>query len=373
MAKKKEEEKSKGLFDKALELLDTEGIVESLESFMSRPVVGLSTGSLALDYIINPEAGGMQKGKIIELYGPFSSGKSTLALGLCANAVANKEHVLYVDAEGSMVASSILGAGIKDNDKFHLISNGSDVRKTANMIEGLMKTGEVGVVVIDSIPVWKPNIEPKKGEDEVDFTKPKMAFQASFLSEAIPHLATVARQHGIILVLLNQIRKNLSGYGAGTVPYGGTIIEHMDSVRIRLSGKAASTNDRIVDGDGKIIGQYTNCIADKNKTSIPMQEAKVPIFLGRGVNPYMEVAYLSQKVGIVDGTAGRFKWADSGENIAHGINEFTQVLFENKELYLSLRSKVIEKLGIKYQSDRKVVNSFHDTEGNRWDTPTEEK
>lgn len=372
MAKKKNEGKttseagSGGLFDKALDMLNTQhgnGIMESLTAFIEKPVVGTSTGSLSLDYIINPKAGGMPKGKIIDFYGPFSSGKTTLALGICANAVANNEKVIYIDAEGSLDPGLVVNAGIPNNSGLFHVTTHIDARLVANSVEVLMKTGEVGVVVIDSVPTFKPLMEPKKGEDDVDFTRPKMAFQASFLSDTIPHLAKIARQNNVILVLLNQIRNNLSGYGAGTIPFGGKIIEHMDSVRLRLSGKVQSVGDRISDEEGNIVGQYTTCVADKNKTSIPMQEAKLPIYLGKGVNPYMELAYLAQKVGLVDGAAGRFKWADSGEPLAHGINQFTQKLYDDFDLYWGLRLKVIEKLGICYDPNRKVVNAFHDETG----------
>lgn len=364
MAKKKqtlEEQESPSLFDKTLSILDEkygEGIVSSLEAVMERPIVGLSTGSIGLDYIISPAYGGMPKGKVLEMYGPYSSGKTTIALGLCANATANREIAIYVDAEGALAPDSIIKAGV-DKKYFKYIDD-MDARRTANILEALMKTGEVGIVVIDSVPAWRPLIDPKKGEEDVDFTKPKMAFQASFLSDTLPHLSSVAKVNGVLLVLLNQIRNNLSGYGAAPQPFGGHVLKHTNSVRLKLSGKVSSKDDRIVTADGAIVGQYTTALADKNKTAIPMQEIKVPLFLGRGINPYLELVILSQKVNIVDGTAGRFKWTETGEPIAHGANAFAQLLFDDVELYKSIREKVITKLGVKYQANRKVVNAFHD-------------
>lgn len=364
MAKKKqslEEQASPSLFDKTLSMLDEKygiGIINSLDKVMETPMIGLSTGSLGLDYIINPSLGGMPKGKVLEMYGPYSSGKTTLALGLCANSTANKEIAIFVDAEGSLSPESVINAGV-DKDYFKYVDD-IDARRTANIIEALMKTGEVGIVVIDSVPAWRPLIDAKKGEDDIDFTRPKMAFQASFLSDTLPHLARVAKVNNVMLVLLNQIRNNLSGYGSAPQPFGGHVLKHTDSVRLKLSGKVSSKDDRIVDSEGNIVGQYTTAVADKNKTAIPMQEVKVPLFLGRGVNPYVELALLSQRAGVVDGTAGRFKWAESGDPIAHGINAFAQVLFDDLDLYKSMREQVITKLGIKYDSKRKVVNAFHD-------------
>ena len=351
------------LFHKTVKILGEkygEGIIESLTKTLERPLIGTSTGSLALDYIICPDVGGVPKGQVIEFYGPYSSGKTTLALGLCANATVNKEYVAYVDAEGSLNAKIIKNSGV-DGEYFHFVDH-PDARKSAMVVETLMKSGEVGVVVIDSLPVWRPAQEATKGKEEIDFTKQRMASQSSFLTDAIIHLARVARENKVILVLLNQIRYNLSGYGSPIKPFGGRAIEHLDGIRIKLSGKASSSADRILDPTNDLlVGQYTTAIADKNKTSIPMQEAKLPLFLCRGVNPYMELVTLSLKTGLVDGPAGRYKWVDSGEPIVYGLNNFAQKLYDDTELYTNLRSKVIEKLGLKYHKDRKVMNAFHDS------------
>lgn len=349
-------------FSKTIRILEDrfgEDLIESLSKSLEQPLEGISTGSLGLDYIICPEAGGMPRGQTIEFWGQYSTGKSTLALGICANATANKEYVVYVDAEGSLSPKMAVSAGVL-TDYFYYIRD-IDARKAALMVESLMKTGEVGVVVIDSLPAWKPIVEPKKGEDDADFTKSRMAEQSSFLTQTIMHLARVARVNNVVLVLLNQARENLSGYGSSLKPFGGKAIEHIDSVRIRLTGRASSSTDRITDPvNDKLVGQYTTALADKNKTAVPMQEAKLPLFLGRGVNPYMELAMLSQKTGIVEGAAGRFKFADTGEAIAYGINAFAQKLFDDTELYSQLRRMVIEKLGINYPQSRAMVNSFHD-------------
>jgi len=252
----------------------------------------------------------------------------------------------------------VFNAGVDEN-YFSIIQH-SDGRKLTHDLASLMKTGEVGVVVIDSLPSFKPIIEPRKGEDEVDPTKPKMAFASSFHSEAVPYLAALASEHNVVLIILNQMRKNLSGYGGGSMAYGGEVVKHQDSVRIKLSGKATSKDDRINDEFGNLVGQYTTIVVDKNKTSVPMREGRLPLFLGRGVNPYMELAMLALEVRIVEGTAGRFKWSSSGEAIAHGMNNFAQRLYDEPEFYSSLREKVIQRMGLVYASDVKQVNSFHD-------------
>jgi len=360
------EKKGSSLFDKAFDLLQDEHgakVIESLTSLKSRPIAGLSSGSLALDWAISPNAGGMEQGKIIELYGGFSSGKTTISLGFCANATANGKKVVFIDAERTLQAQLALNAGI--NPKLFYILNHIDGRVTANSAEKLLKTGEVGILVIDSLPAWKPLVDPKQGEDESDFTKPKMAFSSSFLSSALPHLAQIASDHGVIVICINQIRNNLGSHAGGVQPFGGHSLDHTLGTRIRLTGKAKNNNDKIVDSDGNLVGQSTTAFVEKNKISIPLREVKVPIFLGKGVNPYMELTTLSVQAGIVDGAAGRFKWADSGENIAHGANSFAQKLFDDQDLYMDLRGRVITSLGIKYAPGVKVVNAFHDEKGEK--------
>lgn len=354
----------KSLFSKTLSLLNPEdgkALFDSLTTIKNKPIAGISTGSLGLDYVICPKAGGMVEGHCIELYGAYSTGKSTLALGLCANVTTRKKQVLYVDAERSFSWEMALNAGV--NEKYFTLCQHRDARLVANSIETLIKTGEVGAVVIDSIPFWKPLLELKKGSDDVDITKSQMAFQAAFITNTLPILAQVAADHGVILILINQERKNLSGYGGGSVAYGCEAQKHINSVRLRLSGNVKSKDNKIFDSEGILVGQYVDVVADKNKISGPMRETRVPLFFGRGVNPYMEVAFLSIKAGIVNNGAGHIKMPGSDKDIAYGIDNYVQVLFDNTELYLKIRTLVAEYLGIKYTANTRIINSFHDEIG----------
>lgn len=367
MAKKKDdsteqkEKKPTSLFDKTLEILsDRYGseVVTSMEKIRQKPVKSISTGILSLDYIINPEQGGMVRGQVLDLYGADSSGKTTIALGMCANATANKEHVVYIDAEMSLSPKSVANANI--NEDYFKVVRQLDGQISADIAEALIKSGEVSLVVIDSLPQWKPLVKPKAGEETANFSQPKMAFQSLFHTHALGHLLQVASEHNTTLLIINQERSNLSGYGAPIQAFGGKAVKHYDSVRIRLTGKPTAKTEQIMDSQGNLIGQYTTAVAEKNKTSMPMREARVPIIFGYGVNPYMDIANQAVKCGVVIGTAGRYKWADTEEDIAHGLNNFTQLLFDNKEIYSKLKEEVANKLGIKYAENRKVINAFHD-------------
>jgi len=353
------------LFKKTISMLNPEegrAVFQSLSKVRNRQLIGVSTGSIGLDYSICPKAGGMPVGHCIEFYGPYSSGKTTLALGICANITAQKKQVIYVDAERSFSPELAINAGI--DEEYFILCQHRDARLIANNLETLMKTGSVGAIVIDSIPFWKPLLEGKKGNDDVDITKSQMAAHASFLTLTLPILAQVASDHDVILIFINQERKNLN-YGGGSVPYGCEALKHLDSVRLKLKGNAKYKDSKILDSDDNLVGQYVEVLVDKNKVGVPMKELVVPLFFGRGVNPYMEAAKLAVKLGIVTNAAGRINWADSGESLAHGIDNFTQMLFDDKELYFKLRDKLIQILGVRYTDMESIINSFHDGKGEK--------
>lgn len=318
---------------------------------------GLSSGSLGLDYAINPKVGGMKWGQLLQLYGVRSGGKSTISLGFAANCTHQKKQVLYLDLEGSMDEDMVLRAGI-DPDYFHFVDE--DGSEAALIIERAMRAGNVGLVVIDSIAVWEPEVVSKKGkvEDMVDFTKPKIALQGGFLTQVIKKLCRTARKTGTIIVSINQVRSNLDPYsGEPTlVPYGPKALEHAISVQCLVKGKPRGEKNVILDVDGELIGQYTTVKVDKNKTAVPMKEVKVPLIFGRGVDPYMELVVLAQEWDIISGIRGNFKWVDTGESICRGTDNFVQMLCDDAEFYTNLRDQVIEVMGIKYQEP--PVNSY---------------
>lgn len=376
MAKKKTKESNKeeskvessSLFEKAVSILNEDHgniLIKSLSTMMEEPREAISTGSIALDYVINPKDGGILKGRVIELYGKYSTGKTTIALQIAANVTANKKYVIFVDAEHSLDPISVLNAGV-DQKYFHIVKD-RDGRKAANIIETLMKTGEVGLLIIDSIPTFKPVQDLKKGADDIDITKEKMAFQASFLSVTLPALTATAEQYGVIQIWLNQMRQNMSGYGSPDKPYGGDVQKHMASIRVLLKGNASSKDNRIMDSEGNLVGQMTTALVDKNKTYIPFKETTLPLFLGRGINPYMELVLLAQSSGLLKNASGSFSYTETGEKISgvRGADQFTQLLYDDFEFYTKLKGEVCNKLGIKYPDKLKVVNPFHDELGNK--------
>jgi len=317
----------------------------------------LSSGSLGLDWAINKTAGGMKWGQLLQLYGEKSGGKSTIALGFAANCTHLGKQVVYMDLEGSMDVGMVKNAGV-DPELFYFLEE--DGREAALIAERVMRAGNVGLLVIDSLAWWEPEVVAKKGSsstDMVDFTSPKMAYQGSFITQVVKKLCRTARETGTVIISVNQVRNSLDMFsGLNIVPYGPKALDHAISVQCLVRGKPRGEKNIITDVDGELIGQYARILVDKNKTAIPMQQTCIPLILGVGVNPYMELATLAQEWGIVTGTAGNFKWVDSGEKICRGIAKFVQLLADDKELYSNLREKVIEMMGLEYHTD--PVNAY---------------
>ena len=365
MTKKiKEEKKEEQLFNKQLNVLETQfgdNVLETLASVKSRPVSGISSGSLSIDYILSPKLGGMRKGMLLQLWGMPSTGKTTLALGFAANATARKERVIFVDAEKTFDPDVAIAAGV-DGEYFHLLRR--EAEESANILYQMLKTGEIGLVIIDSIAAWKPHPKAKADKD-IDITHDRIAAASSFISTTLPRIADICADNNVLLIVINQVRNNLGQYMGGLKPFGGWTLEHYIAASIRMTGKVQQTSNRIVDPvTQKPIGQYVTCVCDKSKISIPLKSVKIPLILGIGVHPHMELAELAiQTTGIITGGGGRYRWADDPEagQLAHGLSNLLNKLYNEPEFFKEVRDRVIEKLELKYPDGTR--NPFLDVDG----------
>lgn len=363
MAKKKtvkKETESVSLLDAVIKKWSKESTILSLREMDDSQRTAFSSGSLSLDYLINPDVGGMFCGQVLEMWGGFSAGKTTLALGFCLNAVANGKQVIYIDTEGSLGSKLLNNTGM--NRDLFIWNLESDGRVSANFAEDVIKSGDCGILVIDTVAMWKPMVDSTKSTktEDIDITAVKMAEQSQFLTQVLSHLARIAREHNVMILILNQERTKIGGWGYPGKPSGGKIIEHVDAVRIQLSGNPAVKKHQIHDYLGRKVGQFTTALCDKNKLNIPMKSVEIPLFFAKGCNPYMEVALLALRLGIVHVESGSMYRDSNGNTIARGQEEYYATLDRDEDTYKRLRSEVIEKLEIKYPPGMKIVNAFHD-------------
>ena len=352
------------LFNKQLNVLEAEfgdNVLESLACVKARPVSGLSSGSISLDYLLSPKLGGMRKGMLLQLWGMPSTGKTTMALGFAANATSRKERVIFVDAEKTFDPDLALAAGV-DGEYFHLLRR--EAEESANILYRMLKTGEIGLVIIDSIAAWRPHPKPKT-EKELNIAHDRIAAASSFISLVLPRIADLCADNDVTLIVINQVRNNLGAYMGGIKPSGGWTLEHYVAASIKLTGKVQQTTNRIVDPiSQKPIGQYVTCKCDKSKIDVPLKEVRVPLMLGIGVHPHMELAELAiQTTGIITGGGGRYKWADDPESVqlAHGLDNLIQKLYNEPEFFMLVREKVIKALGLEYPQG--TVNPFLNKDG----------
>lgn len=331
--------------------------IETLEEMVEKPSIVYSTGSIGLDYVISAPMGGMEAGRLLEIYGDYSTGKTTIAVQLCANVIKNGKKALFIDAEKAFQKTMAVNMGLCSPDKpgmFQVLSKG-DPREQANLLSKMLPTNEIGIIVLDSLPSWNPQPEGKKNEADPDITKPKMAEKALFLSQIVPILNDYCYDANCIFVILNQVRANMSGYGADTKRYELKAVEHHISTLLHLTGTARSKSAQILDSNNKVIGQKVTVKSEKNKLDVPMKSVEVPIILGHGVNPYMEVADLAIQEELIEQKGA---WYYLNDLKANGLSNVYELVYKDKEMYKTLRQQVIEKLGIVYSPNVKISNPF---------------
>jgi len=349
------------LFGKQISVLEKQfgdRVLESLASIKARPVLRTSSGSIALDYILSPKLGGMRNGRMLQLWGAPSCGKTTIALAFAANVTAAKKRVIFLDAEKTFDPSVAEAAGI-DPDYFHVLRKPSE--ESINILYRILQTGDVGAVIIDSISALKPTPTEKKDKD-LDITREQVAYHSNFISKWIDKLTDICADNDVLFICINQMRNQLGTYMGGTkAASGGFNYEHAISASIRMSGHVKNKNSRITNEEGKPIGQFVSCICDKSKIDMPQKEVRIPLFLGLGINPFMELAELAvQTTGVIVNKGAFYYLADDldGGNIAQGMSALVNKLYQDNDFFKDIRSKVVKSLGLEYPKDEPFINPF---------------
>jgi recombination protein RecA len=348
------------MFEKQAEVLQKkfgDGVIETLNSVQERPINRCSSGSLALDYLISPKLGGMRSGRLLQLWGPPGCGKTTLAMQFVANAMETTgKRSVIIDAERTLDPSIALSAGV-DPARCTLLKLRTE--EAINSLVSFLKTGEVGAVVIDSLSALKPSLASDK---EVDVTKRQVAYHANFISRWIDEVADLCADHDVLLIIINQVRNQLGTYMGGTKPAsGGYSYDHAVSVSLKLTGSVKSSSARILDSTGRPVGQFVTCKCDKSKIDMPQKEVRIPLFLGLGVNPFMELAELAvSQTGVITAKGAYYYMTDDMDsgNIAQGMNALVNRLRQDNEFFVEVRDKVIEELELKYPQGAPFLNPF---------------
>nr|WP_250807749.1 recombinase RecA [Neorhizobium tomejilense] len=290
----------------------------------------ISTGSLSLDIALG--VGGLPKGRIIEIYGPESSGKTTLALQAIAEAQKKGGICAFVDAEHALDPSYARKLGVNLQDL--LISQPDTGEQALEITDTLVRSGAVDVLVVDSVAALTPRAEL---EGEMGESLPGL--QARLMSQALRKLTASISKSGCMVIFINQIRMKIGiSYGSPEVTTGGNALKFYASVRLDIRRIGA-----LKDGE-EIIGNQTKVKVVKNKMAPPFKQVEFDIMYGEGVSKPGELIDLGVKAGIVEKSGAWFSYDST--RLGQGREKAKQFLRENPEIANTIEHKLREEAGV---------------------------
>ena len=287
-------------------------------------VESIPTGSLSLDLALG--IGGLPKGRIIEVYGPESSGKTTLALHVVAEAQKRGGEVAFIDAEHALDPTYARALGV-DIDSM-LISQPDTGEQGLEICEALVRSGAIDVVVVDSVAALVP-----RAEIEGDMGDSHVGLLARLMSQALRKLAGSIAKTNCIVIFINQLREKVGVmYGNPEVTTGGRALKFYASVRIDVRRVEALKNG------GEVIGNRTRAKIVKNKVSPPFREAEFDIMYGEGISKWGELVDLAVKLDILQKSGS---WFSMGETrLGQGRDAVKEYLKNNPELADRIEAEV---------------------------------
>ncbi|MBE6917602.1 MAG: recombinase RecA [Ruminococcaceae bacterium] len=291
-------------------------------------VDAIPTGSLALDAALG--IGGVPKGRIIEIYGPESSGKTTLALHILAEAQKMGGEVAFVDAEHALdpVYAAALGVDI-DN---LLVSQPDTGEQALEITDALVRSGAVDAVVVDSVAALVP-----KQEIEGEMGDTFVGLQARLMSQALRKLAGTIAKTNCVVIFINQLRMKIGVmYGNPETTTGGNALKFYSSVRLDVRRV-----ESIKEGSN-VVGNKTRVKVVKNKVAPPFREAHFDILYGLGISKWGELVDLAVQMDIVQKSGSWFSMGD--ERIGQGVNSVKDYLMANPEIAEKVEAQVRENL-----------------------------
>ena len=291
-------------------------------------IEAIPTGSLALDAALG--IGGVPKGRIIEIYGPESSGKTTLALHILAEAQKMGGEVAFVDAEHALDPVYAAALGV-DTDNM-LVSQPDTGEQALEITDALVRSGAVDAVVVDSVAALVP-----KQEIEGEMGDTFVGLQARLMSQALRKLAGTIAKTNCVVIFINQLRMKIGVmYGNPETTTGGNALKFYSSVRLDVRRVEA-----IKEG-GNVIGNRTRVKVVKNKVAPPFKEAMFEIMYGQGISKWGELVDLAVQMDIVQKSGSWFSMGD--ERIGQGAASVKEYFINNPEIAADVEAQVREKL-----------------------------
>ena len=332
ISKKFGEERQKAL-DTALKNIEKDfgkGAIMRLGERAEQKVQVMSSGSLALDIALG--AGGYPKGRIIEIYGPESSGKTTVALHAVAQAQKEGGIAAFIDAEHALDVKYAANLGVDTENLY--VSQPDFGEQALDIVETLARSGAVDLIIVDSVAALTP-----KTEIEGDMGDTHVGLQARLMSQALRKLAGVVHKMGTTVVFINQIRmkKGMIGYGSPETTTGGNALKFYSSVRLDVRRIATlKQNDQS-------IGNRVRVKVAKNKVAPPFKQAEFDIMFGEGISKTGEIIDYGVKLDIIDKSGAWFSY--KADKLGQGRENARNFLLQNPEISKEIENQILEHLG----------------------------
>ena len=304
------------------------GSVMKLGEFQAMEVESISTGALSLDMALG--IGGLPRGRIVEIFGPESSGKTTLALHAIAEAQKEGGEAAFIDAEHALdpVYAKKLGVDI-DN---LIVSQPDTGEQALEITESLIRSGALDVIVVDSVAALVP-----KAEIDGDMGDSHIGLQARLMSQALRKLAGAVNKSKTVIIFINQLREKVGiMFGNPETTTGGRALKFYASVRMDIR-KVENIKQ-----DGEIIGNRARVKVVKNKVAPPFREAEFDILYGKGISKEGNILDIAVNLDIIEKSGSWFSY--NGERIGQGRENVKKYLLENPKIMEEVESKIRENM-----------------------------
>jgi recombination protein RecA len=294
------------------------------------PVSVIPTGAVSLDAALG--VGGFPRGRVVEVFGPESGGKTTLALHVIAEAQKIGGQAAFIDAEHALDPSYARKLGV-DVDNL-LVSQPDNGEQALAIAETLIRSGGVDVVVVDSVAALVP-----KAELEGEMGEPQMGLQARLMSQALRKLTAIVSKSRTCLVFINQIREKIGVlFGNPETTSGGRALKFYASIRLDIRRIQS-----IKDGD-RVVGSRTRAKVVKNKVAAPFREAEFDILYGEGISREGDLIDLALSHGLIEKTGTWLSW--NGERLGQGRENARSLLKENRDIRDKIESALRKEMGL---------------------------
>lgn len=329
------QKKSLDLAIKQIDKAFGKGMLVRLGDKEIQPIEVISTGSLGLDMALGVH--GLPRGRVVEIYGPESSGKTTLTLHAIAECQKNGGVCAFIDAEHALDVAYAKNLGV-DTDNL-LVSQPDYGEQALDILETVIRSGAVDLIVIDSVAALTPKVEIDGDMDDM-----QVGLQARLMSKALRKITSILHKMNATVIFINQIRMKIgmTGYGSPETTTGGNALKFYSSVRLDIRRIAT-----LKQGENSI-GNRVKVKVVKNKVAPPFKIAEFDIMFGEGISKMGELIDYGVKLDIVDKSGSWFSYGDS--KMGQGKENSKVFLRDNPEIAAEIEKRILDAMGVNGES-----------------------